>query len=317
MMRFLVFGSGAVGTLVGGLLAKAGHRGVLIGRSWNIEGIRNKGISISGIWGEHRISSVPCYESIEAIPNHQREFDLVIITVKSFDTENAILSCFPVIQDQTIVISCQNGYGNCQKIADQIGWQKTLGIRFITGVELPEPGVIRVTVHADALRLGHYLCQFPTNQLESLARIFREAGIPTQATDQLEQYIWAKILYNAALNPLGAMLGVTYGALAENESTRSIMDKIIEEAFTVTSQCGIRQFWSNGGDYKEAFYHQMVPPTASHFPSMLRDLEKGRRTEIDVLNGAICQLGKDVQKPTPVNDTIVSLIHFREKNRNL
>ncbi|MBN2329385.1 MAG: 2-dehydropantoate 2-reductase [Candidatus Omnitrophica bacterium] len=316
MTRYLIFGAGAVGTLLGGLLAKAGNSVTFIGRKWNIEGIRQDGIRISGIWGDHDIPPQPAYEAAGDIPTDQREIDQIIITVKAFDTEKATQSCLPVIQDASLVISCQNGFGNNQIIADRIGWRRTLGARFITGVEITAPGVVQVTVHADSVRLGHYRREFPMEQIESIARTLREAGIPTEATDQLEQYVWAKILYNAALNPLGALLGVTYGELADNQETRSIMNRIIEEAFAVTGKCGIEQFWPDADAYKDAFYNQMLPPTAAHFPSMLRDLERGRQTEINALNGAISQLGEKANVSTSVNDTIASLIHFREKLRD-
>lgn len=314
MIRYLIFGAGAVGTLLGGLLAHAGHSVVFVGRKWNVDGLRKQGIQISGVWGDYEITPQPAYESIPDIPTNQRNFDQIFITVKAFDTLQAIQTCLPIIQENTRVISCQNGFGNCQIISDEIGWHRTLGARVITGVELPEPGIVRVTVHADAVRLGHYKNEYSPDQLESITNPMREAGIPIEVTNQLEQYIWAKILYNAALNPLGALLGVKYGDLASHEHTRSIMNRIIEEAFAVTTQNGIRQFWPNAAEYQNDFYQKMVSPTAAHFPSMLRDLQKGRQTEIDALNGAISRLGKETKISTPVNDTIVSLIHFREMN---
>lgn len=317
MIRYLIFGAGAVGTLLGGLLAKAGHTVVFIGRTWNIDGIRQHGITITGVWGDYSVGPQQAYTQVDEIPDQEREFDQIFITTKAFATRNAIQQCLRVVQDATLVISCQNGYGNCQTIAEHVGWHRTLGARIITGVELPCPGDVHVTVHADSVRLGHYLREYPIKHLESIALTMREAGIPTEATEQLEQYIWAKILYNAALNPLGAMLGVTYGELAEHEPTRKIMNSIIDEAFKVTSAHTIRQFWESPEEYLDRFYHQMVPPTKSHYPSMLRDIEKKRRTEIDSINGAICQLGKEAQVLTPVNDTLVSLMHFREKMNQL
>ncbi len=314
MNNILIFGAGAVGTLLGGLLANAGHQVIFIGRKWNIDGIINQGIRISGKWGEHQTQPLPAYESIDDIPNHSRRFDQIIITVKAFDTQQAIQSCAALVNDDSLVISCQNGYGNCQTIAQAIGWERTLGARVITGVELPRPGVIQVNVHADAIRIGHYNCQFPLDKIENIAHAMREAQIPVEATESLEQYIWAKILYNSALNPLGALLNATYGDLADNQSTRSIMDQIIEEAFQVTRKCAIKQFWHSADEYRDAFYHQMVPTTAAHYPSMLRDIEKKRRTEIDALNGAIVKFGQQSGVPTPVNETLVDLLKFREKN---
>jgi len=312
MLKILVFGSGAVGTLVGGLLAKSGHVVTFIGRETNVHAIRSTGIHISGLWGEHTIPPQPAFESVEEIPQNQRQFDWILITTKAFATEDAIQVCQPLVSEATFVISCQNGYGNCQLIAEQIGWHRTLGARVITGVELKQPGMINVIVHGDDMRLGHYHNELPMHVIESIALTMKEAGVPLQATDQVEQYIWAKILYNAALNPLGALLGVTYGELADEQHTRDCMNTIIEEAFQVTEAHGIKQFWDSADAYKDAFYHQMIPPTAAHFPSMLRDLERGKTTEVDAITGAVSFLGKQKNIPTPVNDTLTSLIHFRE-----
>lgn len=317
MLRYLIFGSGAVGTLLGGLLAQAGHSVVFVGRKWNIEGIQTKGITISGVWGNYQTEPQPAYESVEYIPIELRDFDQIFICTKAFDTDAAIRACLPVIQEATLVVSFQNGYGNCQIIAENTGWHRTLGARVITGVELPEPGKVQVTVHADAIRLGHYCNKFPMNQIESVVLIMQEAGILAEPTDQLEQYVWAKILYNSALNPMGALLGVTYGELSEKEETRKIMSAIIHEAFSATQAHGISQFWAAPKDYLQVFYEKMVPPTAAHFPSMLRDLQKGRRTEIDALNGAISRLGRQKNISTPVNDTIISLLHFRESQNKI
>lgn len=312
MNRYLIFGAGAVGTLLGGLLAQAGHSVVFVGRSNNVEHIKQEGIQIQGLWGNHQAAPQPAYESIKSIPISERDFDQIFICTKAFDTANAIDSCFPVINKFTKVIPFQNGYGNCQIVAERIGWKQTLGARVITGVELKSPGQIEVTVHADAIRIGHYLNQWGMKDLEAIVQPMQEAGIWVEATDQLEQFIWAKLLYNAALNPMGALLGVTYGNLAENDSTRQVMEQIVEEAFMVTQSHEIEHFWPGPQEYLEAFYNQMVPTTAKHFPSMLRDLERKKRTEIDAINGAIATLGQERNILTPVNDTIISLIKFRE-----
>jgi len=296
-------------------LANAGHAVTFVGRSWNIESIRESGIRIAGLWGEVQTQPQASYENIAAIPETERNFDQIFLCVKAFDTASAMEACLPVMQDLTLVISFQNGYGNCQTIAKTIGWERTLGARVITGVELPKPATVHVTVHADAIRLGHYINQFPQKHIESLTMPMKEAGIRVEATEQLEQFIWSKILYNSALNPMGALLQCNYGRLGENPETAAVMSKIVEEAFDVTHAHGIAQFWETPKDYLNAFYDTMLPPTASHFPSMLRDIQKGRKTEIDALNGSISSLGKQKSIPTPVNDTITALLHFRESNR--
>ena len=311
-MRILIFGAGAVGTLIGGLLAHAGHQVVFIGRRRYMDAIKNAGLRIQGVWGDFKVPPQPACESVETLSSEERSFDWILITTKGLKKEEPPPPSLPLLSEATLVISCQNGYGNCQAIAEASGWHRTLGVRFITGVEILEPGSLAVTVHGDDLRLGHYHNEYPMAHLESIALTMREASIPTRATDQLEQTIWAKIVYNAALNPLGALLGVSYGDLASEPNTRGVMDRIIEEAFTVTRAHGIHQFWDGAEAYRRAFYETMLPPTAAHYPSMLRDLERGRRTEIDALNGAICRLGALKNVPTPVNETITSVIHFCE-----
>jgi len=120
-----------------------------------------------------------------------------------------------------------------------------------------------------------------------------------------------KALYNAALNPLGAILGVNYGKLA-NESSWKIIEKIIEEAFCVANAKGVELFWETPEEYLDYLSNEQLPPTAQHRPSMLHDLKKGK-TEIDFLNGAFVKLGKERGIETPVNETVVNLVKFFEK----
>src|SRR5205085_3884179 len=116
---------------------------------------------------------------------------------------------------------------------------------------------------------------------------------------------------SAALNPLGALLGVTYGALAENRDTRSIMDVVIEEAFAVARAEGVALPWADAAAYRESFYGRLVPSTAEHRSSMLQDIERGRPTEIDAINGEVARRGLRGGLPVPVNLTLARLIRAR------
>jgi 2-dehydropantoate 2-reductase len=246
------------------------------------------------------------------MPSDAGPWDWALVTTKSFDTAAAAHALLPLLPHIGFCISLQNGLGNIETIAGVAGWEKTLGGRVITGVEVPRPGRIQVTVHADDIRLGHLQHRIPLAVLGEIAAIWRVARIPTTATDELEQYIWAKVLYNAALNPLGALLGATYGQLADNEAARAIMDEIIQEAFSVVVAHNVRLFWRDAGAFCRIFYGEMIPATRDHHPSMLRDLERGRRTEIDALNGAIVRLGEEKALPVPANRLIVKLVRYRE-----
>jgi 2-dehydropantoate 2-reductase len=130
------------------------------------------------------------------------------------------------------------------------------------------------------------------------------------------KFVWGKIIYNSALNPLGAILEVPYGKLAENDHTRELMNSIIDEIFEVLAALNQKTLWPDADTYRKAFYSQMVPTTALHHASMLQDIQRGRRTEIDALNGAVVKLGEQYHVDTPVNKVIVSLLKSKEIMRS-
>jgi 2-dehydropantoate 2-reductase len=148
--------------------------------------------------------------------------------------------------------------------------------------------------------------------IEPLCRAIREGGIPCERTDSIEQDLWAKMLYNCALNPLGAILGVPYGALAAAASTSVLMDRIVEEVFAVMTAAGYRTHWQEPGRFLEVFYRRLVPDTAEHKSSTLQDLAAGKRTEIEALNGAVIRLAQEHRIAVPYNLAVYNLIKFLE-----
>ena len=145
------------------------------------------------------------------------------------------------------------------------------------------------------------------------AERFDRAGVPAIYTDQLTAMLWGKVLYSAALNPLGALLGVHYGALTEHADSRAIMDAAIEEAFAVAAAESVTLAWPSAAAYRDEFYHRLVPVTYDHRSSMLQDLERGRRTEIDAITGEVWRRGQRHGIVTPVNEMLTRLIHLAER----
>jgi len=193
-----------------------------------------------------------------------------------------------------------------------------LGARVIFGAELAAPGRVRVTVEAEPVRVGS---ADPgdaarTAAAAAWAEAFAAAGIPAEPTADLIAELWAKVFYNAALNPLGALLGVPYGYLADDPDARVLMDQAIDEAFAVARAAGVRLAWPDAAAYRMTFYERLVPPTAAHRSSMLQDLERGRPTEIDAINGAVWRRGRAHDIKTPVNATLTRLIHAVEAARD-
>lgn len=151
---------------------------------------------------------------------------------------------------------------------------------------------------------------------ETLAEAIDRAGLPCVAVADIHRDLHAKLLYNCALNPLGALLGVHYGVLAEDKETRVIMDKVIEETFSVIEAIGGKTPWNDAEDYKKLFYERLVPITYDHRPSMLQDLENGKPTEVEALVGYVSSKGKSAGVPTPTCDLLAGLVRFKEA-RNL
>lgn len=313
--RILVAGAGALGSVFGGFLRRAGFDVTLLGRAPHMDAIAARGLAIDGIWGEHRVIGLRTATDPGQL---EGRFDAVLLTVKSFDTEVIAASVRPHLDDAGFAISLQNGLGNVEKVERVFGSERTLGARVIFGAAIPAPGRAHVSVFADPNALGS-LNQHLHPRREAAARLwaghFADAGVPSLYCDDLPSRLWAKVLYNAALNPLGALLGVHYGVLPEREESRAIMDDVLDEAFRVAGADGAVFPWDSAADYRREFYGRLVPSTYHHRPSMLQDLEAGRRTEIDAINGEVVRRGAAHGIVTPVNETLVRLVMFRGAGR--
>ncbi len=312
-MNIMVFGLGALGTVYSCLLKEQGHQVSGLDRKDVLDAIKAKGVRINGIWGEHSEKLDELLTEVDELAG--KNFDLLILTVKSYETEEVVRQIAQVISPDTYVLLAQNGFGNYEAAAKYIAEDRLILGRVIFGAETMEMGMSKVTVIADDVIIGSPANTVGVEFLDVYARIFNQAGIPTRTSTEVMKYVWGKIIYNSALNPLGAILEVPYGELAANENTRALMDGIIQEIFAVLSAHGQETPWSDYQAYQEAFYKQMIPTTAQHHSSMLQDITRGRKTEIDALNGAVVKLGKRYGVSTPINEVIMSLVRAKEEMR--
>ncbi|HID79255.1 MAG TPA: ketopantoate reductase family protein [Aquifex aeolicus] len=310
-MRILIFGLGAIGGIFAGFLKKAGNEVYAIGRRRIISTVREKGLKIVGIWGEHKVNLNGVYKSVDELP--LREFDLVILTVKSYDTTEA-LNHLMGLRFKYLLLA-QNGYGNYEKAKEFFPSEKLILAMVIFGARITPKVEFEVTVCGDDVVIGNPDGAIEEKTLKEIAQTVNSAGIPTRYSSDVYKYLWDKILYNCALNPLGALLETNYGTLAGMEETKILMGQIIEEIFKVAKAKGIELFWKNPEEYRRFFFEKLIPPTADHYPSMLWDVKSGKRTEIDALNGAIVGLGKEVGVSTPINEVITKLVKAKEKLR--
>jgi 2-dehydropantoate 2-reductase len=211
-------------------------------------------------------------------------------------------------------VLCQNGWGNADLFGARVPPQRVFNARVITGFRRSGANAVEITVHAEPIHLGSLHGADP-ELLRPLRDALDQSGIPCDLSSSIERDLWAKMLYNCALNPLGALRGVCYGELAEDDTSREILESVIREIFALLGPAGYATHWKSPDEYLRTFYHDLLPPTAAHESSMLQDIQAGRRSEIDALCGAVSLLGTRFGIDTPVNTALTRLIHAVERPR--
>ncbi len=312
-MKVLVYGAGAVGLGVGSCLLKSGAEVCFVGRSETVTALREGGLMRSGIFGNFRLPA-NSFEAYETAGEINDKFEFILVCTKSFDSAAAAekLSKRPeLFGENTKIVLCQNGWGNAEKFTAHFPKERVYSARVITGFTRHKPNEVEITVHADSIHIGSLFGE-EVGCMEPLARAITEGGIECVTVSDIEKDLWAKMLYNCALNPLGAILDVPYGALAEDSFSRELMNHITEEVFKVMSGAGFETHWGTAGDFLEVFYGKLVPSTAEHKSSTLQDIKAGRRTEIEALTGAVLALAEKYKIEAPYNRAIYSLIKFVE-----
>lgn len=314
--RILVAGAGALGSVFGGFLAAAGYDVTLLGRAPHVDAIEAAGLALDGLWGARHVTGVRVATDARGLTP---AFDAILLSVKAFDTVAMLASTAALLAPGGCVLSLQNGLGNLEHVLAAVGPARAVGARVIFGAEIPAPGCARVTVCAapvavGAARPGEAAAEAHAHRW---AERIAHAGVPAEYVPDVHAHLWAKVFYNAALNPLGALFGVPYGALAADPDTRATMDAVIDEGYAVARARGVTPLVATADAYRQAFYGQLVPSTAHHRSSMLQDLERGRRTEIEAINGCLWAFGRDAGVATPVNATLTRLIRWRERQGGL
>ncbi|MCB1761319.1 MAG: ketopantoate reductase family protein [Gammaproteobacteria bacterium] len=299
-MRVLILAAGAVGLCLAARLSAHCEVHALC-RPRHAQRIARSGFRMHGIWGEGSYH----FPADARLPDNST-FDYSIVTAKSLQTR-ALCEQYRETLARCDCVSLQNGIGNEEILAEYAAG--VIGGTIITGFEWRGDAAVEVTVEAGPIRLG----RFPRGSdaaVERLIGLFREAGLDVEGSDSIQTQLWAKTLYNCALNPLGAILDLPYGALAAAPSW-SIIEHLIEEAFRVCRAETVELPWSDAAGYLDYLREVQLPATAGHHSSMLQDIRNRRQTEIDFLNGAIERLASRHGIEAPVNATLAALIRSK------
>jgi len=304
-MKIVVIGAGAIGCLIAAFLSKIKRDVYLLDRNEaRVHEIKNKGIRIEGISGR--------WKSEVRITTKTSEIgiaDLIIICTKSYDTEGAIRKAVEIIGPQTLVLSLQNGLGNADIIAKYVNRDRVICGVTGMGSTVLAYGYIR---HAGAGKtiIGAY-SGGANESIHQISDLFIKAGISAEVTDDIKSIIWSKLMINACINPLTAIMRCKNGLLIEYKETTGLIKMILSEFLTVVREKKIDLLYN---DPYEAII-STCRATSENLSSMLQDILNRRRTEIDYINGAIVREAHRLGVPVPVNEAILSIVKSLEKRQ--
>jgi len=296
-MNIVVLGAGAIGSLFGALLSSKNNV-VLIGRKPHVDVINKKGLKIEGITKlKVKIDARESINKIDFSP------DLIILAVKSYDTESAVKKASKVICKNTIVLSLQNGIDNIDKIKKYIESEKILVGVTTHGALFLNPGIIRHTGKGSTI-LGK-LSGGKTVQLKDLVELFNKSGIYTISSDNIIGELWIKAIVNSSINPLTAIFQCKNGYLLENPVLERLVEITCLESTDIANTQGY-SFFSHEDMIK--ITKKVIRNTSDNYSSMLQSVKRGKKTEIDSINGKIMDFGKKNRVKSSMNEILTEYI---------
>jgi len=265
----------------------------LVGRKAHVSAIERNGLELTG--DVERLACVEVSESVIDLP----PAELLIITTKAYDTQEAISACRDWVQDRTLVLTLQNGLGNLDLLRAWKG-RMALGGTTTLGATLTSPGVVRVS------GLGRTCIGSDLNSSAAkiVARVFNSSGIPSSTEREILREIWAKAVVSSCINPSTAILRIRNGELLKSESVMRLLDEVCAEAARVARASGVRV----STKLLQQRVREVARDTAKNTSSMLQDVERGKKTEIAQINGAICRLGERLGIDSPLNLALYSIV---------
>jgi 2-dehydropantoate 2-reductase len=294
IMRIAVMGAGAVGCYYGGMLSRAGHHVILIGRPQHVEAIRRHGLLMDTT--DFR-AHVPVRASSEV--SDIQGASLVLCCIKSNDTENAAAMMAPFVGNDTIVLSLQNGVDNAKRLHAQLLRTVYPAVVYVA-VEMLGPGHLKHHGRGE-LVVG------PSAMSAEMLADFSKAGVPVHVSDNVVGELWAKLILNCAYNAISAITKLPYGILFENEGARDLMRMVVNECLAVAQ----RESITLPGDSWQGV-ERIAATMSGQLSSTAQDLMRGRRSEIDHLNGYIVRRGRSLAIDTPANQTLYYIVKLLE-----
>lgn len=301
-MKIVMLGAGAMGSLFGAMLSRCGKGDVWLLDIWeeHMTQVKTHGLVVESEQ-EETVFKVKATTN----PEEVGVADLIIVFVKAYLTREAVESNLSMVGPETVLVSLQNGLGNIETIESVVGGAHVVGGVTAQGSTMVGPGRVRHGGKGPTY-VGETNGK-STPKVKLVASLLGESGIPTEVSDDIERLIWEKLIVNVGINAVAAIAGVRNGELLKLDETRVLMTMAVEEAERVARKKGVPV----EENLVERVF-EVCQATARNRCSMGQDVDNGRRTEIDFINGAIVREGKALGIPTPVNTTLTYLVKTLE-----
>lgn len=304
--RVAVFGAGAVGCYFGGMLARSGVPVIFIGRGAQAEALARDGLFLDTLHFQERLTV-----EASAEPAAARGAEFILFCVKTTDTDQAARQLAPHLSSGAAVVSLQNGVDNVQRIRAASGIEALPAVVFVAAA-LAAPGRVKHSGRGD-LAVGVLREQRArpgmAEQAAQVAALFESAGVQCRLSDNIETDLWAKLVMNCAGNAVTTLARTSYARAARHPAARELIRRTAEETIAVARAAGVEL----PGPELVAAGIRLAETLGEATSSTAQDIARGRRTEMDSLNGFVVRRGAELGVPTPYNETLWALLKLLEE----
>lgn len=294
-MKVAVMGAGAVGCYYGAMLARAGHEVVLIGRPPHVEAVRANGLRLETKAFDEQVRLDASTEA-----GAVQGADLVLFCVKSTDTESAAAQIQPHLAPGALVLTLQNGVDNDARVRAALPSHDVAAAVVYVATEMAGPGHVKHHGRGE-------LVIAPSRRSDEVAQALIAAGVSTQISDNVRGALWAKLVLNCAYNALSAVSQLPYGELVQGTGVTDVIRDVVAECLAVAKAEGV----VIPGDV-DAAVRGIAQSMPSQYSSTAQDLARGKRSEIDHLNGLVVRRGEALGVPTPANRVLFVMVKLLE-----
>jgi len=298
--RIAVVGAGAVGGYFGGLIARAGASVVMIGRPAFVEAVKKNGLFLDTLHFQESVR-VEASTDLSAI----RGAEIVLFCVKTTDNAATARIIAPLLAPTALVLSFQNGVDNVEQIRAAAAIEALPTVVYVAA-SVPEPGRVKHVGRGDLI-FG------PRNEkTERVANLFSRANVPCKISENIAGELWTKLIWNCALNAVSALGRAKYGQIAASADARKVVETLVDEVLAVARAADIHPPGLEDPKAAIAGAFKIATQMAEALSSTAQDMNRGKRTEIDSLNGYISGRGAELGVPTPVNHALYALVKLAE-----